>query len=69
MYTLRLVVLEIMGSWHVSGAVAAENSEGEWTTVATFSEPVVLSDYWLEQDAAATMIEVIRQWSERAIKA
>lgn len=69
MYQMRIVVLEVCGNWTVSGAVAAEGPDGEWSTVAGFNDIVVLSDHWLDQDAAATMIEVIRQWSERTSRA
>lgn len=68
MYTMRLVIHPILGSLHLSGALAGETAEGDWETVATFSEVLPLSDEALSDDPVATMLEAIREWSVRTIQ-
>lgn len=68
MITARLVVTQVLGLWHVSGAILTDDLEQPWTPIAGFSEDVILSDHWLDEDPTATVLEVIRQWSERTIQ-
>lgn len=67
MYQMTLRVIPFMSGYHVAGAIAEENSEGDWRTVSTFSEHIQLPDSWDSEDAVASMIEVIREWSVRTI--
>lgn len=68
MYTMRLVVHPILGSLHLSGAVAVQDDEGEWSALATFSEVLPLDDLGLSEDPVATMISAIGEWSIRTIR-
>ena len=67
MYTMRLVLHPILGSLHLSGAIARETAVGEWETVATWSETIPPSESSNEDDEIATMLEAIREWSIRTI--
>jgi hypothetical protein len=68
MYTLRLVVHPLLGSLHLSGALAVEDDNGEWSTLATFSEVLPMDDVALSEDPVATMIGAIGEWSVRTIQ-
>lgn len=67
MLQARLVVIQVMDTWHVSGAILEDLPDTGWTAVTTFSEDVPISDHWLSEDQTATVLHVIRQWSERTI--
>lgn len=67
MFSLTLTVYNVMDAWVVSGAIREQSEDRVVSSVATFHEQVILSDVWLEEDPTATMIEVIRQWSESTI--
>lgn len=69
MYIAHLTVVNICGLWTVSGTIKASLGEDGFQTVASFSDIVPLSDYWLDQDEATTILEVVRQWSVRTIRA
>lgn len=69
MMTVRLVVTQVLDLWHVSGALLSDDLGDGWQPVATFSDDVVVSDAWLLEDPTATVLHVIRQWSERTIRA
>jgi hypothetical protein len=68
MYTLRLVLHPVLGSLHLSGAIASEDDLGDWSTLATFSEVLELDDVALSEDPVATMIAAIGEWSIRTIQ-
>lgn len=67
MYQARLVCIQVMDLWHISGAIASDES-GEWETVATFSDDVPLSaTNDISDDPAYTLLRAIRLWSEMTI--
>ena len=64
MYQAHLTVLKILGTWTVSGVIKQYEEDSGWSPVAMFSDLVPLPVSWDSEDEAATIIEVIRQWSE-----
>ncbi len=68
MLQARLVVVQVMDQWHVSGAILEDQPDQGWTSLATFSQDVPISDAWLSEDPTATVIHVIRQWAEMTIR-
>lgn len=67
MLQARLVAVQVMDLWHISGAISTDET-GEWTTLATFSDDVPLSgDVTANSDDAYSLLCAIRLWSEMTI--
>lgn len=65
MYSLTLTVYNVLDLWVVSGSIREHDEDRNVGQVATFHESVTLPDAWLDEDATATMIQVVRQWADR----
>lgn len=68
MLQARLVAVQVMDLWHISGAILSDE-EGTWQPLATFSDDIPLSPLEAEStDAAYTLLRAIQVWSEMTIK-
>lgn len=67
MLQARLVCTQVMDLWHVSGAILSDEPDGEWHSLATFSEDLPLSDSDKQEDDTTTLLRAIRLWSEMTI--
>lgn len=68
MYSLRLTVMPVMDLHHLSGAVLEHLDDGTVEVVATFSHDILLSDAWLHEGECISLLETVRQWSERTMR-
>ncbi len=66
MLQARLVCTQVMDLWHISGAILSDEPDGEWHSLATFSEDIPLSDTG-NQDEVYTLLRAISLWSEMTI--
>lgn len=67
MYQARLVAIQVMDLWHISGAISSDES-GEWQTVATFSDDIPLAAAAdISDDPSYTLLRAISLWSEMTI--
>lgn len=67
MLQARLVAVQVMDLWHISGAILTDES-GEWQPLATFSDDVALEHVDGDShDPAYTLLRAIRLWSEMTI--
>ena len=68
MLQARLVAVQVMDLWHISGAILTDEN-GLWEPLATFSDDIPLSpDEDDQHDAAYTLLRAIQVWSEMTIK-
>jgi len=68
MLQARLVAVQVMDLWHISGAILSDE-EGEWKPLATFSEDVPVDmDGSGGEDPAYSLLCAIRLWSEMTIR-
>lgn len=68
MLQARLVAVQVMDLWHISGAILSDEG-GEWSPLATFSEDVPLEhDIEGSDDLVYTLLRAIRLWSEMTIQ-
>jgi len=67
MLQARLVAIQVMDLWHISGAISSDETGGEWTTIATFSDDIPLAASEGNEDAAYSLLCAIRLWSEMTI--
>lgn len=68
MLQARLVAVQVMDLWHISGAILSDEM-GSWEPLATFSDDVPLELLEGEsQDAAYTLLRAIQVWSEMTIQ-
>jgi hypothetical protein len=67
MIQARLVAVEVMDLWHISGAILSDET-GSWEPLATFSEdiPATLVEDG-NNDPAYSLLCAIRLWSEMTI--
>jgi hypothetical protein len=67
MIQARLVAVEVMDLWHISGAILSDES-GVWEPLATFSEdlPLEVDESGLS-DPVYSLLRAIRLWSEMTI--
>lgn len=68
MIQARLVAVQVMDLWHISGAILTDENGGTWTPVATFSDDIPLAEAEGDQDAAYSLLCAIRLWSEMTIR-
>jgi len=67
MLQARLVAVQVMDLWHISGAILSDET-GEWQPLATFSDDIPLDALDGDShDAAYTLLRAIRVWSEMTI--
>ncbi len=67
MLQARLVAVQVMDLWHISGAILSDE-EGEWKPLATFSDDVPLATAGCGgEDPAYSLIRAIQVWSEMTI--
>lgn len=67
MIQARLVCVQVMDLWHISGAILSDES-GSWEPLATFSDDVPLGDSQDELgDESYSLLRAIRLWSEMTI--
>ena len=67
MLQARLVAVQVMDLWHISGAILSDEA-GEWAPLATFSEDVPLeADMDGSDDPVYSLLRAIRLWSEMTI--
>lgn len=69
MYTMHLTVSPIMDLLHIEASVLARTETGEWEKIASTSCDICLSDAWLAEDPATTMLAAVRQWADMTIRA
>jgi hypothetical protein len=68
MLQARLVAVQVMDLWHISGAILTDE-EGSWQPLATFSDDVPVEALKGESDDPAyTLIRAIQVWSEMTIR-
>ncbi len=68
MLQARLVAIQVMDLWHISGAILTDES-GEWAPLATFSDDIPLGAIQTESDDPAyTLLRAIQVWSEMTIR-
>lgn len=68
MLQARLVAVQVMDLWHISGAILSDE-DGTWQPLATFSDDIPLSpDEENSGDAAYSLLCAIRLWSEMTIR-
>lgn len=68
MLQARLVAVQVMGLWHISGAILSDE-EGQWEPLATFSDDIPLEQLEGESDDPAyTLLRAIGVWSEMTIR-
>lgn len=65
MLSLQIQVHQVMDLYSVSGGLWDVDDFGQRTQLATFREDYQVSDAWLSEDPTATLLHVVRQWSER----
>ena len=68
MIQARLVAIQVMDLWHISGAILTDENGGEWSPIATFSEDIPLAQSEGNEDATYSLLCAIRLWSEMTIK-
>lgn len=68
MIQARLVAVQVMDLWHISGAILSDET-GEWEPLATFSDdiPLDLAEGG-NNDPAYSLLCAIRLWSEMTIR-
>lgn len=67
MLQARLVAVQVMDLWHISGAILSDET-GAWAPLATFSDDVPLESLNGESsDPAYTLLRAIQVWSEMTI--
>jgi hypothetical protein len=67
MIQARLVAVQVMDLWHISGAILSDDT-GEWQPLATFSEDIPLeAEMDGSDDPVYTLLRAIRLWSEITI--
>lgn len=67
MLQARLVAVQVMDLWHISGAVLSDET-GEWQALTTFSDDVPLTaEFPGSDDPVYSMLRAIRLWSEMTI--
>ena len=69
MYSLTLSVHQVLDLWHLSGSVHEHDGMGRVTTVATFSQDVITSDAFPDEDEVTNILRVVRQWADQTIRA
>lgn len=67
MIQARLVAVQVMDLWHISGAILSDEINGEWTSIATFSEDLPLENGEGSDDPVYSLLRAIRLWSEMTI--
>lgn len=67
MIQARLVCVQVMDLWHISGAIASDEDGGEWHTIATFSDDIPLADSDGNEESTYSLLRAIRLWSEMTI--
>jgi len=68
MLQARLVAVQVMDLWHISGAILSDEG-GQWEPLATFSDDIPLEAIQGEStDAAYTLLRAIQVWSEMTIQ-
>jgi len=68
MIQARLVAVQVMDLWHISGAILSDEN-GQWEPLATFSDDVPLELVSEElDDPAYTLLRAIQVWSEMTIQ-
>lgn len=68
MIQARLVCVQVMDLWHISGAILSDEEAGEWKPLATFSEDIPLASVEGSEDPAYSLLCAIRLWSEMTIR-
>lgn len=67
MIQARLVIVQVMDLWHISGALLTDEPDGQWTPLATFSDDLALSVEEGDSDVVYSLLRAIRLWSELTI--
>lgn len=67
MIQARLVAVQVMDLWHISGAILSDENGGEWQPLATFSDDIPLSAVDGNEDPTYSLLRAIRLWSEMTI--
>ena len=68
MLQARLVCVQVMDLWHISGAILSDEPDGEWAPLATFSEDIPLAAAEGNEDPTYSLLCAIRLWSEMTIR-
>ena len=68
MLQARLVAVQVMDLWHISGAILSDE-DGSWQPLATFSDDIPLTALEGDShDTAYSLLRAIRLWSEMTIQ-
>lgn len=67
MIQARIVAVQVMDLWHISGAILTDEIGEQWSPVATFSDDVPLGDVSGLDDPVYSLLRAIRLWSDMTI--
>lgn len=68
MIQARIIAVQVMDLWHISGAILSDET-GSWEPLATFSDDIPLGDDVEEcGDPSYSLLRAIRLWSEMTIR-
>lgn len=68
MIQARIVAVQVMDLWHISGAILSDES-GAWEPLATFSDDIPLApDEDGSHDPSSSLLRAIRQWSDMTMR-
>lgn len=68
MIQARLVAVQVMDLWHISGAILSDEISGAWSPLATFSDDIPLALEDGNSDPVYSLLRAIRLWSEMTIQ-
>jgi len=63
MLQARIVATQVMDLWHISGAILTDEPDGEWHSLATFSDDIPLQQMGADEDPTYSLIRAIGLWS------
>lgn len=68
MIQARLVCVQVMDLWHISGAILSDES-GAWEPLATFSDDIPLAPEEAgSHDPASSLLRAIGKWSDMTMR-
>jgi hypothetical protein len=68
MIQARIVAVQVMDLWHISGALLSDET-GAWEPLATFSDDIPLSPEDDDaHDPAASLLRAVRLWSDMTMR-
>jgi hypothetical protein len=68
MIQARIVAVQVMDLWHISGAILTDES-GAWEPLATFSDDIPLAATEAgSHDPASSLLRAIAVWSDMTMR-